>query len=165
MNTTLIQIGEIMLYEITIGLQVAGAVILLLKYFSNTYKSILQEYFSDGEPAIRDDDDNIILKKSKIQKSARTVYTYRISFLLIVVGYILNVFGQKNDDMLTSFFTILVWTIVALFTGWVIPCIGAKIWYKNDIQINLKELEKYVQNVHTPMTRKEIDEMFKFKSN
>lgn len=150
-----------MLYESTIGLQVAGAVILLLKYFSNTYKSILQEYFSDGEPAIRDDDDNIILKKSKIQKSARTVYTYRMSFLLIVVGYILNVFGQKFDDMLTSSIAILLWAIIALIIGWAIPCIWAKIRYKNDIQINLKELEKYVPHVATPMTTKEIHEMFK----
>ena len=52
-------------------IQVAGAVILLLKYFSNTYKSILQEYFSDGEPAIRDDDDNIILKKSIMEEIAQ----------------------------------------------------------------------------------------------
>lgn len=150
-----------MLYESTIGFQVAGAVILLIKYFGSTYKSILQEYFSDGEPAIRDNDDNITLEKSKFQKSARTVYIYRMSFLWIVMGYFLNVFGQKNEDVLISLITILLWTSIALITGFGIPCLWAKIRYKSDIQINLKELEKYVPNVYTPMTPKEIDESLK----
>lgn len=70
-------------YILSLSLQIAGAVLLIIKYLGRTRERIIEEYFP-GRSIVKRDDNNVTrLEKSKVQKCARKVYDNRMAFVFI----------------------------------------------------------------------------------
>ena len=60
-------------YVVSLSLELAGAIILLINFLGNTKKIVILTYFPGSNVAERKNDE-IILKKNKLQERARNVY-------------------------------------------------------------------------------------------
>ena len=74
-------------YVVSLSLELAGAIILLINFLGNTKKIVILTYFPGSNVAERKNDE-IILKKNKLQERARNVYMNRTAFIYIIIGYI-----------------------------------------------------------------------------
>lgn len=146
------------LYILSVSCQVAGALILLLWACGNTKKKIINKYYLDIADAIRDDNNNIVMKKEKIRECVVDIYMNRFSFFCIAVGYFLAVFGVLTVKRSMAVVGICVLTTILIVFGVLVSKIMARLLYRKDIMININEVG---HDVMTPMTEKEIDEICK----
>lgn len=84
------------LYILAIALQVAGAVLLIIKYWGNTQNRIINEYFPGTGIANNDGNDNAVLEVERVRECVREIYASRIAFTNIALGYALAIFGDKG---------------------------------------------------------------------
>ena len=122
----------------SISLQLAGAVLLLVRFWGNLKKDVLHEYFNPYVGISRDDGSEITLRKDKIKKIAARIYLTRISFIYILVGYILAVFPQTEHRIIAIAFT-LTTAFLLLIIAQLIVLFICKIKFKQDIKIPYEE--------------------------
>lgn len=147
-----------MMYILSVSLQVAGALILLLWACGNTKERIKDKYYPEIRTAERDKDENITMDVKIIRKCASAIYMNRFSFLYIALGYYVAVFGNVGDRKTVIAVSVLGVTIVLMIFAVTLSNILALIIYRKDWKINIDELNN---DVMTPMTNKEIDEICK----
>ena len=157
MSCGLLSIQE-WIYILSLAFQIAGAVLLIIKYCYNTKNRIIEEYFPGTNIAERDKNGNIKLEKKEVQKCAKIIYDNRAAFFFIAVGYILSIFGniESQSKIYVLVFVVVFTVIIIALEKGVINFI-AKISYKNDIIIPYEDVE---DRVDTIMTNEEIDKLF-----
>lgn len=97
------------IYIIAISLQLAGAVILIINYCRNTHNQIIDRYFPGSNLVERDNKDNIVLEKERVQEVVREIFMNRCAFFYIGAGYIVGIYGEagKTNKCIISILVII----------------------------------------------------------
>lgn len=146
-----------MIYIFSLSFQLAGAILLIIKYFGKTKNRIIEEYFPGSNIIERDEKNICRMERDKVRESVRKVYDNRMSFIFIAVGYILSIFENKSylSKVYIALFVILGALIIILIEKGICLLVS-KMFYKNDIEIPYDELA-YIAD--TTISEEEIDNM------
>lgn len=148
---------EVITYILSLALQVAGAILLIIKYWGRTQERIIEEYFPGSNIIKRDDENNVHLEKKKVQKCAQTIYHNRMAFVFIAIGYGLSVFGATSGVCPWCLaLYIALCTIVIVILERVVSIVVSKMLYREDIVLPYSEIEDIAD---TAMTNAEIEAM------
>lgn len=93
---------RLFMFVLALAFQIAGAVLLILKYWGNTKQRIINEYYPGAGIANNDGEDNAILDVSRVRECVIEIYSSRAAFIYIAVGYALSVFGEKGTAASTT---------------------------------------------------------------
>ena len=157
MNCELLKI-QVIVYILSLAFQIAGAILLIIKYWGNTKQRIIDEYFPGSNLAKRDENNNTKLEKEKVQKCAQGIYDNRAAFLFIAIGYVFSIFGESQGKCrFCILLYVFVFTTLIISTEKCISIMISKLIYKYDIIIPYSEIENIAD---TDVTQKEIDELF-----
>lgn len=147
-----------MAYILSLAFQVAGAVLLIIKYWGRTRERIIDEYFPGSNVIERDKNNNVKLQKDKVQECARRIYDNRAAFLFIAVGYILSIFGEMQGKCKVCVLAFVISStviIIILEKNW--SYIAAEYFYKEDIPLKYDDIK---EKADTCITSSEVDDMF-----
>lgn len=148
---------KLLLYILSLAFQIAGAVLLIIKYCGKTKQRIINEYFPGSNLIERDDNDMLHLEKKKVQVCVKRIYDNRISFAYIAIGYVLSVFGESsNSSKAVIIFYMLFFTTALILVEKIISASFARLLYQSDIEMKYSEIEEIADTV---ITEKEIDEI------
>lgn len=147
-----------MIQIFSISLQLSGAVILLLWCLRGASKEqVVRKYFPGSNTVKRDDDDNCVLSKEKLQAISSEVYVNALAFVDLIVGYLIAYFVKDTySPVVAVVFTVLITSALIIFERFVARKLAAK-KYPKDIVIPYSYLEKY--GVDTFATDKEVNDM------
>ena len=149
-----------MIFEFSIAAQLSGAIILLLWSFGRVSKNAVEMCFPSIVALDTDSEGNGILKKEVLQKNVEKIFLNVWAFVCITIGYIMSIFSSNDmENPIKKAAIIVVITIVLIAVGYISARYVSKGWFKNDVKLSPAELEKV--NVLTPISEKEIDDMFK----
>lgn len=148
-----------MFFILMLSFQLAGALVLLLNCCKGNKNEVIKNCFPGTNIVERDNDDNCVIKKERLQKSAHKIYLNIIAFFDLVVGYFIAAFSPSATYTLCC---TALWSIVAtvglLLTEYFLSYLVAKLVYSKDLTVPYSELEKF--EVDTPITDKEIDDIY-----
>lgn len=149
--------NEVLMYIFSLAFQIAGAVLLIIKFWGNTYNRIIETYYPGAGIADNDGDYNAILDVDRVRECAKEIYGNRAAFIYIAIGYVVSIFGEKQDvdDWLLLIFVIEV-TIFLIMAERIFATLCSKYFYKADLKIPYDNLPEYVSGT---MSNKDIDEM------
>ena len=135
--------SEVIFYVFSLGFQMAGAMILIIKYLSNAKETFYREYFY-GNVAIEqyaDATDEVELKKDKLRDCALRIYDNRVSFGYIFLGYVLSIFGDAENVCKVCILMAVVFCMLILISiEKIVIKIVSNIVYPSDKTIKLSEL-------------------------
>lgn len=150
-----------MIYVLSVAFQLAAGVLLLLWSIKRINKSVIGSYFAGSNIACRDEDGNVVLERSKLQRKCKVVLLNMCSFLNLTIGYLLSIFGNKQFADWCNLLLVVIITVFVIFAENFICLLIARILYSKDIRKSLQELDELgVHDVDTIVTEKEIDELF-----
>lgn len=149
-----------MLFEFSIAAQLAGAIILLLWSFGKVSRNAIEMCFPSIAAVDIDADGNGVLKKEILQKNVKKIFLNVWAFTCITCGYIMNIFSSNDmEKPILKAIVVVVLTALLIAIGFVSAGYMSKGWFKNDVKLSPKEMEKL--NVLSPIPEKEIMDMFK----
>ena len=141
----------------SIALQLSGAILLMVKFWGKRKTEILQQYFNSSESICRDDGEEVVLHKEKLQKIFKEIYLTRFSFFYIVCGYFLSVFDLSISKCCAVLAILLISSILILL-AYSISILICKIKYSKDQKIPYDEaVEK--GNASQIMSSKEVEDI------
>ena len=88
---------ETWIYILSISLQVTGAICLIMNYWGNVEDKVTLSYYAGGEIPKAQDNNKVRLKKDKLQSCVKDIYMNRFSFICIIIGYGVGIFGNITD--------------------------------------------------------------------
>lgn len=142
---------------LSIALQLSGAILLMVKFWGKRKAEILQQYFNSSESICRDDGEEVVLHKEKLQKIFKEIYLTRFSFFYIVCGYLLSVFDLSISKCCAVLAILSISSILILF-AYSISILICRIKYSKDINIPYDEaVEK--GNAPQIMSSKEVEDL------
>lgn len=148
-----------MLFVCMLAFQLAGALILLLNVVKGNKNAVIKNCFPGSNIADRDDDNNCVIPKDKLQGSAHAIYLNIVAFADLVVGYLIAAFSPVAIyETCYTVLGVVGGTVVLLLAEYYLSLLIAKLVYAQDIIKPYSELEEY--GVDTNITNKEIDDMF-----
>lgn len=149
-----------MFFVIMLSFQLAGGLILLLNGLHFSKDTVIRNCFPGSNVAVRDKNNNCVIAKERMQKSALPIYLNIMAFTNLVIGY-----GIAAFSPIATYATAITVTLVALCT----PVLSVFEWlliktvinrrYAKDEKIPYSVLEEY--GVDTVATMEEIDEICK----
>ena len=147
-----------MIQVVSISLQLSGAVILLLWCLKGTSKEqIVRKYFPGSNTVKRDDEDNCVLKKEKLQSITSEVYVNALAFVDLIIGYLSAYFAKDTFIPIVAVALTVLITTILIVGEYVIARKFAAYKYPSDMIIPYSYLEKY--DVDTFSTDKEVNDM------
>ena len=148
-----------MLFICMLAFQLAGALILLLNVVKGNKNAVIKNCFPGSNIADRDDDNNCVIPKDKLQGSAHAIYLNIVAFADLVVGYFIAAFSPVAIyETCYTVLGVIGGTVVLLLAEYYLSLLIAKLVYAQDIIKPYSGLEGY--GVDTNMPNKEIDDMF-----
>lgn len=156
----------LLLYIISVSLQIAGALILIVFAISARRENVIR-IFAKSNMILRDGNTKKLLYNHyTFIDTYKTTYYSKISVFFIAVGYIIGVFGEnRSDKKFVVAITISAMTIGLIFLSWL--CV--KLLAKQDIvqrKITSEELEEIgVEPNMESLSNEQIEALFneKFK--
>ena len=143
---------------LSIAFQLSGAVLLTIRFWGKRKNEILQQYFNSSESICRDDGEEVVLRKEKLQKIFKEIYLTRFSFIYIVLGYLLCIF-EVSVSKCYAVLTILSISSIEILLAYVISVIICQKRFSKDIKIPYDEaVEK--GNATQTISAKELDELW-----
>ena len=147
----------LMIYIISVSLQIAGALVLILKYMGRTRQRVINEYFPGTGGANNDGYDNATLELKKVKECIRTIYANRIAFFYIAIGYLVSIFGDKGlTSSLLVFIIVLFLSMLFVFLEKGLAVLISNLLYKDDLIIPYDELPEHISR---SMSKKDVDEI------
>ena len=145
------------IYTIAISLQLAGAVILIINYCRNTHNQIIDRYFPGSNLVERDNKDNIVLEKERVQEVVREIFMNRCAFFYIGAGYIVGIYGEagKTNKCIISIL-VIIGSFLLIVLGEIILNGIVKKRYKEDMEIPYNSVASKADALPT---EKEMDEI------
>ena len=149
-----------MFFIIMLSFQLAGGLILLLNGLRCSKDDVIRNCFPGSNVAKRDKNNNCVISKETMQKSALPIYLNIMAFANLVIGY-----GIAAFSPISTYSTAITITLVALCTlvfsvcEWLLIKAVIMRRYVKDEVVPYSILEEY--GVDTIMTTEEIDEMLK----
>ena len=103
---------EVFIYVVAISFQISGALLLLFYNISTSRKHIVKG-FAQKSIIIREENE-ISYNKEALKKCFKNAWINKIAFILIVLGYILGVFGEigKVNKILVVVLILIITSIV-----------------------------------------------------
>ena len=148
-----------MLFVDMLAFQLAGALILLLNVVKGSKNAVIKNCFPGSNIAHRDDENNCVIPKDKLQSSAHAIYLNIVAFANLVVGYLIAAFSPvARYETCYTVLGVFGGTVVLLLAEYYLSLLIAKLVYAQDIIKPYSELEEY--GVDTNITNKKIDDMF-----
>lgn len=142
-----------------LAFQLAGALILLLNCVKGNRKTVVRNCFPGSNVVERDDNDNCVITKEKLQASAHTLYLNIAAFTDLVVGYLIAAFSPVSTfGIACTVLGVIGTTVVLLMFEYYLCRWIAKTVYAKDMKIKYSELEE--NGVDTIITNREIEDMF-----
>lgn len=107
-----------LIYIVAASLQVSGAILLLVYNFSVKRESIIKTFANDKGYILRDGI-RIDYDKDRLKEVFKIAYINKISFIYIIIGYVLGVFGEigENTYKLIIVLGIIVFALIWTFIG------------------------------------------------
>ena len=135
---------ETWIYMLSISLQVSGAICLIMNYWGNVKEKVIITYYAGGEMAKAQDNDMILLKKERLQSCAKDIYANRFSFIYIILGYAIGLFGNiaDTDNKLYMLLLIFIFCVILTCIGCYLPSLISKKVYAEDMEVERKIIEK-----------------------
>lgn len=132
------------IYVLAISLQVSGAIILLFRFWGNIKDKVLLEYCdTKNDLGHKEKDGTFYLDHNDLKDVAKKIYMNRISFIYIILGYAMGIWGQVSTDkkMLIMIFVGMI-TFVCILVGNLFSHILPKFKYRKNEKMNANEVEK-----------------------
>ena len=151
-------------YIVSISLQVAGAICLIMNYWGNVKEKVILSYYVGGEIPKAQDNNMVLLKKEKLQSCAKDIYMNRFSFICIIIGYGIGLFGNITDgsNKLHVLLAICLFCIILTCLGRSSSSLISKRAYKDDMEVDRKIVEKVADVQWSDKEQIEfIDSLFK----
>lgn len=150
---------SVIIYILALAFQIAGAVLLIIKFWGNTQNRIIETYYPGTGVASNDGDDNAILEVARIRECVKEIYANRAAFIYIAIGYAISIFGDKGITNNWVILLFVIFTTIALIGVERLIANGcAKYFYKEDIKISYDDLPNHIDKT---MSTKDIDQMIK----
>jgi len=147
-----------MIQIISISLQLSGAVILLLWCLKGASKEqIVRKYFPGSNIAKRDDNDNCVLSKEKLQSITSEVYVNALAFVDLIIGYLSAYFVKETFVPVVAVALTAFLTAILIAFEYIIAGKFAAHKYPEDMIIPYSYLKEH--GVETFMTGKEVHDM------
>jgi len=145
------------IYVFTLGMQLAGALILIIQYLGKTGERIISEAFPGSGIANNDGYDNATIPVEQVHTCVKKVYANRIAFVYIALGYAFSVFGDKkeNNEWTLFCFVILI-AIILIICEMGIAKLFSAIFHNKDMLVSYEKLPSYVSGT---MSKKDIDDL------
>lgn len=146
-----------MLYIFMLATQLTGALILLLNSLKCGKKAVIKNCFPGSNVVERDENNNCVIPKEKLQKSAHEIYLNIVAFADLVIGYVLSAVAPDSTSE-CAVFGVLVVTAVLLtveYNG--SRCVACAV-YAKDEKVPYSDLEK--NEVDTVLTGSDCEEMW-----
>lgn len=138
--------------------QLSGALILLLNVCIGSRSAIIKNCFPGSNVVTRDENDQCIVPKEKLQVSAHKIYLNVVAFFDLVIGYLLASLSPVSpSSKLCTIMVVLAVTLVLLAVEYFGTKKLSAVLYSEDILLPYSELEKI--GVDTFMTTNEIQEI------
>lgn len=148
----------LIVYVSALAFQIAGAVLLIIKYWGNTEQRVINVYYPGTGIASNDGDDNAILEVNRVRECVAEIYGNRMAFIYIAVGYALSIFGNKGTfDNVVVLAMVTVLAVIFIVLEILLAKALAKKLYKEDIIISYNDLPDYIDRT---LSEKAIDRMF-----
>lgn len=135
---------ETWVYIFSITLQVAGAICLIMNYWGNVKEKVILTYYAGGEIPKAQDNDMVLLKKERLQSCAKDIYMNRFSFIYIIIGYGIGLFGNitDNSNKLLILLAIVIFCIILTCICRSLSSLISKKAYKDDMEVDRKIIEQ-----------------------
>lgn len=141
-----------------LAFQLSGALVLLLNCIKGGKKAVIRKCFPGTNIVERDENNNCIIPKEKLQESAHKIYLNILAFADLVIGYLFATFSPSaNARIEMVLMEVIIATFIVLLLEYYVSRFCAKRIYAKDISIPFDELE----GVDTTITNQEIEELFK----
>lgn len=146
-----------MLYIFMLATQLTGALILLLNSIKCGKKAVIKNCFPGSNFVERDKNNNCVIPKEKLQKSAHEIYMNIVAFADLVIGYVLCAVAPDSTSE-CAVFGVLVVTAVLLAVEYNGSRCVACVVYAKDEKVPYSDLEK--NEVDTVLTGSDFEEMW-----
>lgn len=145
-----------MLFICMLALQLAGALLLLLNCSKGSRKAVIKNCFPGSNIVERDENNNCIIPKEKLQESAHKIYLNIVAFADLVMGYIIAAFSPiATYATCNTVIGVAVITVVLLVAEFYFSRLVSHFVYPKDEEVPYSELEE--NDVDTVPTIAEID--------
>lgn len=132
---------EILLYIVSIALQLSGAILLLLNSFTDVDKQIITQY-SGRETWIEHKDGKVIFDdKERVKEITKSVWLNRLAFGDLVLGYATTIIAKAEIESCRALFLMLLLTLVITLFEWAIASIIAKRKSMKNMIVDIKDLK------------------------
>ncbi|MCR4744643.1 MAG: hypothetical protein K5894_05365 [Lachnospiraceae bacterium] len=127
------------------GLQIAGAVLLIIKYWGNTLDRVINIYYPGTGIASNDGDDYAVLEAKRVVECAMEIYDNRMAFIYIADGYAFSIIGEKGVfDNIIVLIMVIVSSVFFYNYRKIVSKKIAKTLYEKDIKIPYQGLPDYI---------------------
>ncbi len=149
---------KVWMYVLSLAFQIAGAVLLIIRYLGKTKQRVIEDYYPGTGVASTDDNENAILDVSRVRDCVKNIYANRTAFFYIAIGYALSIFSDKGCACdIILLIAILGMTIVLIIGEMTIGNLLSKHLYKEDILIPYNKISQQIPRF---ATEKDIKAMF-----
>lgn len=153
---------KVLLYIISISLQISGALLLMLFSLSTNRKKVIKN-FINKDIITKDSDERIDYNKEELKETFKTAYLNKFSFGFIALGYLIGVIGEIDYSYkLVIILGIIIFTLIFMILAYLIVHFIMK--YSKEVNKELTEEEMIAYNIDptiTMVTQNDIDELFK----
>lgn len=140
-----------------LAFQLSGALVLLLNCIKGGKKAVIRKCFPGTNIVERDENNNCIIPKEKLQESAHKIYLNILAFADLVIGYLFATFSPSTNARIeVILLEVIIATFIVLLLEYYVSRFCAKRIYAKDIIIPFEELE----GVDTVIIEQEIDDLF-----
>lgn len=147
-----------MLYIVMLVFQLVGALILLINVVNGSKEKVISNCYPGSNVVTRDDDNNVLISKEQLQKSANKIYVNIVAFADLLIGYIIAAFSPAPlKNQVITVVVVIAFSIFLVFFEFCIIKLVARIRYSDDIKYSYDNLKK--MGVDTNISQKEIDEI------
>lgn len=147
-----------MLYIVMLIFQLVGALILLFNTVNGSKEKVISNCFLGNNCVIRDNDDNCVITKDQLIRSANQIFLNITAFADLLIGYFVAALSPTAVDKkhVTVIAVVLGSILLSCIEYYVVKLI-AKNKYQEDEKVSYSDLEKI--GVNTTIKNSEVDEI------
>lgn len=155
-----------MIYAVSISLQVAGALMLMINSISTKRKRVIQR-FAGHSLIYRDNNTNEITYDEKVFKDTyKEAYLSKCAFLYIAMGYFMGIFATiDSEKKVLVAIGVVVLTIAFLALAYLVVFLILQYNKEVNKKITNEELktfgiEPHIENISNDQIKKQIDDIW-----
>ena len=151
-----------MFYIISISLQIAGALLLVIFAISTKRRKVV-ERFVNKDMVFEDGNTNeISYNKEELKQTFKVAYLSKLSFFYIALGYLVGIWGENKElSNITITIAIIGVTAIIMLASYFIVEQILKYSKKVNKKLTCKELKEYgINSTMVSISNKEIYERF-----